>query len=97
MVYFCGMSENNKNPYQLFTQEILDNWIQQDVDYIKVEELATVRGATLFELIPDSELLDGGDTDILYPIDSEDVEDMLIPSNDVRFVVHDIYLEDLED
>jgi len=90
------MSDNNKNPYQLFTQEILDNWKSQDVEYIKVEELASVNNATLFELIPDSELIDGGDTDILYAIDSEDVEDMLLPSKTVRFVVHDIYLGELD-
>lgn len=96
MTYFCTMSDNNKNPYQLFTQEILDNWKSQDVEYIKVEELASVNNATLFELIPDSELIDGGDTDILYAIDSEDVEDMLLPSKTVRFVVHDIYLGELD-
>lgn len=90
------MAEEEKNPYQLFSKEILDNWIKEDVEYIKVEELGAKNGMTLFELIPDSELLDGGDTDILYPVDSEDVEDMLIPSNTVRFVVHDIYLSDEE-
>jgi len=88
------MSVEEKNPYQLFTQEILDTWTKQGVEYVKVEELATVNNATLFELIPDSELLDGGDVDILYPLDSEDVEEMLLPSKDVKFVVHDIYLEE---
>lgn len=91
------MSTTDKNPYQLFTQTILDNWIQQEVEYIKVEELSNVNGITFFELIPDSELVDGGETDILYPIDSEDVEDMLVPSKTVRFVVHDIYRDELED
>lgn len=86
-----------KNPYQLFTLEILNNWKNQDVAYIKVEELSVNNNITFFELIPDSELIDGGDTDILYPIDSEDVEDMLIPSKTARFLVHDIYTDGLDD
>lgn len=86
-----------KNPYQLFTLEILNNWKNQDVAYIKVEELSVNNNITFFELIPDSELIDGGDTDILYPIDSEDVEDMLIPSKTARFLVHDIYMDGLDD
>lgn len=90
------MSNTDKNPYQLFTQQILNNWISQGVEYLKVDELSVLNNITLFELIPDSELLDGGDADVLYPIDSEDVEDMLIPSKTVKFVVHDIYL-DIED
>jgi len=35
--------------------------------------------------------------EMIYGIDSEDVLDMLIPMKDVKFVVHDIYLADLED
>lgn len=86
-----------KNSYQLFTLEILNNWKNQDVAYIKVEELSATNYIIFFELIPDSELIDGGDTDILYPIDSEDVEDMLIPSKTARFLVHDIYMDGLDD
>ncbi len=82
------------NTYQLFTKEILSIWIAQDVSYIKVEELSEVEGVTFFELIPDSELLDGGGHDTLYPIASEDVEDMLLPSKNIRFVVHSVYLEE---
>lgn len=88
------MNEQERNPYHLFTQTILDNWKAQEVDYIKVEELTSVGNITMFELIPDSELLDAGGTETLYPIDSEDVEDMLIPSKHARFVVHEIYLAD---
>ena len=85
------MNLQDKNPYQLFTQSILDNWKAQEVDYIKVEELSTIDNVTLFELIPDSELLDSAN-ETLYPIDSEDLEDMLIPSKNARFLVHEIYL-----
>jgi hypothetical protein len=87
------MKELEQNPYQLFTQTILDNWKAQEVDYIKVEELSTMNNITMFELIPDSELLDSAN-ETLYPIDSEDVEDMLIPSRNARFLVHEIYLAD---
>jgi len=82
------------NAYQLFSKEILSIWKSQDVSYIKVEELSTIEGITFFELIPDSELLDGGELDTLYAIDSEDVDDMLLFSKNVRFVVHNIYLEE---
>ena len=82
------------NAYQLFSKEILSIWKSQDVSYIKVEELFTIEGITFFELIPDSELLDGGELDTLYAIDSEDVDDMLLFSKNVKFVVHNIYLEE---
>lgn len=87
------MTQQERNPYQLFNEIILENWKAQQVDYIKVEELSTINNVTLFELIPDSELLDSAH-ETLYPIDSEDVEDMLIPSKNTRFLVHEIYLAD---
>ncbi|MGE8427347.1 MAG: hypothetical protein ACN6O7_05700 [Sphingobacterium sp.] len=85
---------NQANNYRLFSNEILSLWKNQDVSYIKVEELSIVEGITFFELIPDSELLDEGGVETLYAIDSEDVEDMLVFSKNIRFVVHDIYLDE---
>ncbi len=82
------------NMYQLFSDGILSIWKNQGISYIKVEELSTIEGITFFELIPDAELLDGGEVDTLYAIDSEDVDDMLLFSKNVRFVVHKIYLEE---
>lgn len=82
------------NMYQLFSDGILSIWKNQEISYIKVEELSTIEGITFFELIPDAELLDGGEVDTLYAIDSEDVDDMLLFSKNVRFVVHKIYLEE---
>lgn len=82
------------NSYQLFSDGILSIWKNQGVSYIKVEELSTIEGITFFELIPDAELLDGGEVDTLYAIGSEDVDDMLLFSKNVRFVVHKIYLEE---
>lgn len=89
------MSEQEKNPYHIFTQAILDNWKLEQVNYIKVEELSIINNITLFELIPDSELLDI-DYETMYAIDSEDIEDMLIASAKTRFLVHEIYLTEDE-
>lgn len=85
---------NQANNYQLFSEKILSLWKSQDVSYIKVEELSIVEGITFFELIPDSELLDDGGTDTLYAIDSEDVEDMILFNKNIKFVVHNIYLDE---
>ncbi len=85
---------NQASNYQLFSTDILALWRIQNVSYIKVEELSVVNGVTFFELIPDSELLDGGGLDTLYPIDSEDVEDMIVFNKDIKFVVHGIYLDE---
>jgi len=82
------------NNYQLFSEKILSLWKSQDVSYIKVEELSIVEGITFFELIPDSELLDDGGAETLYAIDSEDVEDMLVFNKNIKFIVHDIYLDE---
>ncbi|KKX47371.1 MULTISPECIES: hypothetical protein [Sphingobacterium] len=90
------MSNSEKNPYQLFNKTIWSNWKNQEVVCIKVEELSQSNGITFFELIPDSEMLDA-DSETLYPIDSEDVMDMLLPNAQVKFVVHDIYMADLDD
>jgi len=89
------MANTEKNPYQLFNREIWANWKNQEVSYIKIEELSVSNGIKFFELIPDSELPEA--EEMIYGIDSEDVLDMLIPMKDVKFVVHDIYLADLED
>ncbi|MDQ1150730.1 MULTISPECIES: hypothetical protein [Sphingobacterium] len=85
---------NQASNYQLFSTDILVLWRSQNVSYIKVEELSVVNGVTFFELIPDSELLDEGGIDTLYPIDSEDVEDMIVFNRHIKFVVHDIYLDE---
>ena len=93
---FVPMSDTEKNPYQLFNKTIWSNWKSQDVICIKVEELSQTNGITFFELIPDSEMLDA-DAETLYQIDSEDIFDMLLPNPHIKFVVHDIYMADLED
>lgn len=87
------MANKTDNPYHLFSKEIWENWVQQQVTYIKVEELSDSMGIKFFELIPDSELPEA--EEMIYSIDSEDILDMLIPMKDVKFVVHDIYLADL--
>jgi hypothetical protein len=82
----------NENPYQLFNAEILSDWKQNGITYIKLSELDSDLAVKFFELIPNSEIPDSGDT--IYHIDSEDVEDLLEPSPKVKFLVHQIYLEE---
>ncbi len=64
------------------------------MSYVKVEELSQYGAVTFYELIPDSELLDEGDHDTLYPINSDEVWDMIVPINNMKFVVHNVYLEE---
>lgn len=82
----------NENPYQLFNAQILNDWKQNGITYIKLVELDSDLAIKFFELIPNSEIPDSGDT--IYHIDSEDVEDLLEPSPQVKFLVHEIYLEE---
>ena len=82
----------NENPYQLFNAQILNDWKQNGITYIKLVELDSDLAIKFFELIPNSEITDSGDT--IYHIDSEDVEDLLEPSPQVKFLVHEIYLEE---
>lgn len=82
----------NENPYQLFNAQILMDWRQNGITYIKLVELDSELTIKFFELIPNSEIPDSGDT--IYHIDSEDVEDLLEPSPKVKFLVHEIYLEE---
>ena len=82
----------NENPYRLFNAQILSDWKQNGITYIKLVELDSDLAIKFFELIPNSEIPDSGDT--IYHIDSEDVEDLLEPSPQVKFLVHEIYLEE---
>lgn len=82
----------NENPYQLFNAQILSDWKQNGITYIKLVELESELAIKFFELIPNSEIPDSGDT--IYHIDSEDVDDLLEPSPKVKFLVHEIYLEE---
>jgi hypothetical protein len=45
-----------------------------------------------FELIPDSEIPDSEET--IYPIESDDITELLEPLAKVKFLVHDIYLDE---
>ncbi|MEJ7557500.1 MAG: hypothetical protein WKF66_04275 [Pedobacter sp.] len=82
----------NENPYRLFNAQILSDWKQNGITYIKLTELDSDLSVKFFELIPNSEIPDSGDT--IYHIDSEDIEDLLEPSSKVKFLVHQIYLEE---
>jgi len=86
------MENERSNPYTQFNQEILDNWKANGVKYIKLVELDTDLPIKFFELIPDSEIPDSEET--IYPIGSEDITELLEPLAKVKFLVHDIYLEE---
>jgi len=85
--------ENEKtNPYHQFNTEILASWKSNGVKYVKVVELETDTPIKFFELIPDSEIMDSDET--IYPIDSDDITELLETLPKVKFLVHEIYLEE---
>lgn len=86
------MEDENKNPYVQLTEQILNDWKANGVTYIKLVELDTDLPVKFFELIPDSEIPDAGET--IYHIDSEDITELLQPLKQVKFLVHEIYLEE---
>lgn len=86
------MENENKNPYVQFNAQILQDWKENGVSYIKLVELDTDLSIKFFELIPNSEIPDTGET--IYHIDSEDITELLEPVKQVKFLVHEIYLEE---
>ncbi|MEJ2880230.1 hypothetical protein [Pedobacter sp. GR22-6] len=86
------MATETNNPYVLFNAQILKDWKDNGVDYVKVVELETDLSIKFFELIPDSEIPDAGET--IYHIDSEDITELLEPLKHAKFLVHEIYLEE---
>lgn len=86
------MENENRNPYVQFNAQILQDWKDNGVSYIKLVELDTDLPVKFFELIPNSEIPDTGET--IYHIDSEDVTELLEPVKQVKFLVHEIYLEE---
>jgi len=84
--------ENERNPYTQFNEQILESWKNNGVKYIKLVELETDLSVRFFELIPDSEILDTEDT--IYTIDSDDITELLEQEPKVKFLVHEIYLEE---
>jgi len=86
------MENTSKNPYCLFTADILDSWKQSDVKYVKVVELETDLSVKFFELIPNSEIQDS--EEMIYNIHSEDLFELLEDNANMKFLVHEIYLEE---
>jgi hypothetical protein len=86
------MENENSNPYTQFNAQILKDWKDNGVTYIKLVELETDLPVKFFELIPNSEIPDTEET--IYPIDSEDITELLEPSKKLKFLVHEIYLEE---
>jgi hypothetical protein len=88
------MEKAKDNPYVQFNAKIWNNWKNDGVKYVKVIELETDLPVKFFELIPDSEIPDSGET--IYAIDSEDIEELLEQLPNVKFLVHEIYLDEEE-
>lgn len=86
------MANDNSNPYFRFNADILKNWKKNGVKYIKLVELESNLPVKFFELIPDSEIPDAGET--IYPIGSKDIKELLLPMDSANFLVHEIYLEE---
>lgn len=86
------MEKVNDNPYVQFNAKIWNDWKNDGVKYVKVIELETDLSVKFFELIPDSEIPDSGET--IYPIDSDDIEELLDQVPKIKFLVHEIYLGD---
>ena len=86
------MENEQSNPYVQFNAQILHDWKESGVKYIKLVELDTDLALKFFELIPDSVVMDDDET--IYGIDSEDISELLEPVANVKFLVHQIYLEE---
>lgn len=86
------MQNERTNPYHQFNATILENWKGNGVKYIKLVELQSDLSVKFFELIPDSEIPDAEET--IYPIESDDIFELLEPVKQVKFLVHEIYLEE---
>lgn len=86
------MENGNSNPYTQFNAQILKDWKDNGITYIKLVELESDLPVKFFELIPNSEIPDTGET--IYHIDSEDITELLEPLKKVKFLVHEIYLEE---
>ena len=78
--------------YFQFSKYIHQDWIKSGVKYIKLVEVEINAPFQVFELIPDSEIPDSGDT--IYSIKSKDILELLTPMAKVKFVVHETYLEE---
>lgn len=86
------MEKEEKNPYCLFTADILESWKENGVKYLKVNELDTDLSIKFFELIPDAEILDS--EEMIYNIHSDDIFELLEHNANMKFLVHEIYLEE---
>ncbi|MBB2150377.1 hypothetical protein [Pedobacter gandavensis] len=81
--------------YVEFDANILKDWIENGVNYVKIVNLNLSGSIEAFELIPNSEIPETGD--LIHHILSEDIEDLLETMEKVKFLVHEIYLEEDEE
>lgn len=84
-----------KKGYVEFSAEILQDWIDSGVSYIKLVEVEMVAPYSAFELIPNSEIPEEGE--MIHNIHSEDISELLEGMELVKFLVHEVYLEEEEE
>ncbi|WP_316841779.1 hypothetical protein [Pedobacter gandavensis] len=89
------MKKVNIEGYVEFDANILKDWIDNGVNYVKIVNLNLRGSIEAFELIPNSEIPETGD--LIHHILSEDIEDLLETMEKVKFLVHEIYLEEDEE
>ncbi|ALL07173.1 hypothetical protein QG516_24080 [Pedobacter gandavensis] len=89
------MKKVNIEGYVEFDANILKDWIDNGVNYVKIVNLNLSGSIEAFELIPNSEIPETGD--LIHHILSEDIEDLLETMEKVKFLVHEIYLEEEEE
>lgn len=89
------MKKVNIEGYVEFDANILKDWIDNGVNYVKIVNLNLSGNIEAFELIPNSEIPETGD--LIHHILSEDIEDLLETMEKVKFLVHEIYLEEEEE
>ena len=83
-----------KYRYVEFNETILKDWIANGVKYVKMIEVEVNGPYEAFELVPNSEIPDTGE--VIHNIHSEEIADLLIKMPRIKFLVHEVYLEEFE-
>jgi len=83
-----------KYRYVEFDETILKDWIDNGVKYVKMLEVEVSGPYEAYELVPNSEMPETGE--IIHSIHSEEVADLLIKMASIKFLVHEVYLEEFD-
>lgn len=83
-----------KYRYVEFNEQILKDWIENGVKYVKMLEVEIRGPYEAFELVPNSEMPETGD--MIHSVHSEEIADLLVRMEKIKFLVHEVYLEEME-